>query len=171
MHEADCWDSKGFLVLLKLMLLVMIVTIAGYVSTAGEVQRKYSKSLLLLVVKLLLLVLVTTARRVSAEEMDLETAQTTTTAKLPILKQENGNSFKPAAQTTTNANDTSTLLIPGPITTEEKAQKKNNVKARSMLMMALPNEHLMTFNQYKDAKTLFAAIQTRFSGNEATKKT
>ncbi|GJY88934.1 putative ribonuclease H-like domain-containing protein [Tanacetum coccineum] len=29
----------------------------------------------------------------------------------------------------------------------------------------------MTFNQYKDAKTLFAAIQTRFSGNEATKKT
>ncbi|GJZ09119.1 hypothetical protein Tco_0543402 [Tanacetum coccineum] len=45
---------------------VMIVTTAGYVSTTGEVQRKYSKSLLLLVVKLLLLVLVTTARRVSA---------------------------------------------------------------------------------------------------------
>ncbi|GJV96588.1 hypothetical protein Tco_1548165 [Tanacetum coccineum] len=58
-----------------------------------------------------------------------------------------------------------------PITTEEKAQKKNDVKARSMLLMALPNEHLMTFNQYKDAKTLFAAIQTRFGGNEATKKT
>nr|GFD43245.1 hypothetical protein [Tanacetum cinerariifolium] len=36
---------------------------------------------------------------------------------------------------------------------------------------ALPNEHLMTFNQYKDAKSLFAAIETRFSGNEATKKT
>ncbi|GKC33260.1 ribonuclease H-like domain-containing protein, partial [Tanacetum coccineum] len=29
----------------------------------------------------------------------------------------------------------------------------------------------MTFNQYKDAKTLFAAIQTRFGGNKATKKT
>ncbi|GKC03426.1 hypothetical protein Tco_0995036 [Tanacetum coccineum] len=42
------------------------ITTAGYISTAGEVQRKYSKSLLLLVVKLLLLVLVTTARRVSA---------------------------------------------------------------------------------------------------------
>nr|GFB44413.1 ribonuclease H-like domain-containing protein [Tanacetum cinerariifolium] len=40
-----------------------------------------------------------------------------------------------------------------------------------MLLMALPNEHLMTFNQYKDDKTLFAAIQTRFGGNEATKKT
>ncbi|GJZ67980.1 hypothetical protein Tco_0631220 [Tanacetum coccineum] len=75
---------------------------------------------------------------------------------------ENGNSFKPVAQTITNADGTSTLLIPGPVTIEEKAQKKNDVKARSMLLMALPNEHLMTFNQYKDAKTLFAAIQTRF---------
>nr|GEW54589.1 zinc finger, CCHC-type [Tanacetum cinerariifolium] len=53
----------------------------------------------------------------------------------------------------------------------EKAQKKNDVKERSMLLMALPNKHLMTFNQYKDAKTLFAAIQTTFGGNEATKKT
>nr|GEX65125.1 ribonuclease H-like domain-containing protein [Tanacetum cinerariifolium] len=59
----------------------------------------------------------------------------------------------------------------GPVTTKEKIQKKNDVKARSMLLMALPNEHLLTFNQYKDAKTLFAAIQTRFGGNEATKKT
>ncbi|GJT68693.1 hypothetical protein Tco_1020173 [Tanacetum coccineum] len=84
---------------------------------------------------------------------------------------ENGNSFKPVPQTTTNANGSSTTLIPGPVTTEEKAQKKNDVKARSMLLMALPNEHLMTFNQYKDAQTLFAAIQTRFGGNEATKKT
>nr|GFA20737.1 putative ribonuclease H-like domain-containing protein [Tanacetum cinerariifolium] len=66
---------------------------------------------------------------------------------------------------------TSTTLIPGPVTTEEKAQKKNNVKAKSMLLMALSNEHLLTFNQYKDAKSLFAAIETRFGGNEATKKT
>ncbi|GKA52457.1 hypothetical protein Tco_0745772 [Tanacetum coccineum] len=81
------------------------------------------------------------------------------------------NSFKPTAQTTTNADGTSTTLIPGPVTTEEKVQKKNDVKARSILLMALPNEHLITFNQYKDAKTFFAAIQTRFGGNEATKKT
>nr|GEW45784.1 ribonuclease H-like domain-containing protein [Tanacetum cinerariifolium] len=62
-------------------------------------------------------------------------------------------------------------MLHGPVTTDEKAQKKNDVKARSMLLMALPNEHLMTFNQYKDSKTLFAAIKTRFGGNEATKKT
>nr|GEY01212.1 hypothetical protein [Tanacetum cinerariifolium] len=75
------------------------------------------------------------------------------------------------AQTTTNDVGTSTTHIPGPVTTIEKAQKKNDVKARSMLLMALPNEHLITFNQYKDAKTLFAAIETRFGRNEATKKT
>ncbi|GJV53115.1 putative ribonuclease H-like domain-containing protein [Tanacetum coccineum] len=119
--------------------------------------------------------------------MDLETAQTHTTAKLPILKHgeyemwklrieqyfqvqdyalwdviDNRNSFKPVAQTITNAEGTSNTLVPGPVTTKEKAQKKNDVKARSMLLMTLPNEHLLTFNQYKDAKTLFAAIQTRF---------
>ncbi|GJV82132.1 putative ribonuclease H-like domain-containing protein [Tanacetum coccineum] len=59
----------------------------------------------------------------------------------------------------------------GLITTEEKAQKKNDIKARSMLLMALHNEHQLTFNQYKDAKTLFDAIQIRFGGNDATRKT
>ncbi|GJU30651.1 hypothetical protein Tco_1174240 [Tanacetum coccineum] len=103
--------------------------------------------------------------------MDLETAQITTTAKLPTLKHDNGNSFKPASKTTTNVDGTSTTLIPGPVTIEERVQKKNDMKARSMLLMELPNEHLMTFNQYKDAKTLFTAIQTRFGGNEATKMT
>ncbi|GJY03491.1 putative ribonuclease H-like domain-containing protein [Tanacetum coccineum] len=121
--------------------------------------------------------------------MDLEIAQTTTTAKLLILKQgeydmwrlrivqyfqvqdyalwdviENGNSFKPVPQTTTNADGSSTSLIPGFFTTKEKVQKKNDVKARSILLVALSNKHLMTFNQYKDAQTLFDAIQTRFGG-------
>ncbi|GKB94736.1 putative ribonuclease H-like domain-containing protein [Tanacetum coccineum] len=84
---------------------------------------------------------------------------------------ENGNSFKPTAQTTANADGTSTSMIPGPVTTEEMSQKKNDVKARSMLLMARPNEHQLTFNQYKDAKTLFEAIQTRFGGNDAIRKT
>nr|GEV97354.1 retrovirus-related Pol polyprotein from transposon TNT 1-94 [Tanacetum cinerariifolium] len=72
--------------------------------------------------------------------------------------QNNGNSFNPVAETITDDASTST----GPVTIKKKAKKKNDVKARSMLLMALPNEHLMTFNQYKDAKTLFAAIETRF---------
>ncbi|GJS37247.1 ribonuclease H-like domain-containing protein [Tanacetum coccineum] len=95
--------------------------------------------------------------------MDLETAQTNTTAKLPLLKQEIGKIIQnKSSKNHTNAEGTSTTLIPGPVTADEKIQKKNDVKARSMLLMALINEHLLSFNQYKDAKTLFVAIQTRF---------
>nr|GEY88977.1 ribonuclease H-like domain-containing protein [Tanacetum cinerariifolium] len=71
----------------------------------------------------------------------------------------NGNSFKPLPQTIAKADGTSISTIPGLVTTEEKAQKKNDVKARSMLVVALPNEHLLTFSQYKDVKTLFSVIQ------------
>ncbi|GJS30809.1 putative ribonuclease H-like domain-containing protein [Tanacetum coccineum] len=58
-----------------------------------------------------------------------------------------------------------------PITAEEKIIKKNDVKARSLLLIALPNEHQLTFSQYPDAKLMFAAIETRFGGNASTKKT
>ncbi|GJY69247.1 hypothetical protein Tco_0472229 [Tanacetum coccineum] len=75
-----------------------------------------------------------------------------------------------SAKTTTNVDGTSTTLIPGHVNTKEKVQKKNDMKARSILLMELPNERLMTFNQYKDAKTLFAAIQTRLVVNEANKE-
>ncbi|GKE16246.1 hypothetical protein Tco_1423823 [Tanacetum coccineum] len=37
--------------------------------------------------------------------------------------------------------------------------------------MALPNEHQLKFNSYKDANTLMHAIEIRFGGNAATKKT
>ncbi|GJY17972.1 hypothetical protein Tco_0389463 [Tanacetum coccineum] len=58
-----------------------------------------------------------------------------------------------------------------PVTAKEKTNKKNDVKARNLLLMALPNEHQLTFSQYPDAKSMFAAIETRFRGNAATKKT
>nr|GEX81013.1 putative reverse transcriptase domain-containing protein [Tanacetum cinerariifolium] len=74
----------------------------------------------------------------------------------------NEKSFNLVPRILTNADGTSTLTISGPVTTEEMAHKKNDVKARSMLLMALPNEHLLTFSQYKDAKTLFEAIKARF---------
>ncbi|GKB13040.1 hypothetical protein Tco_0846963 [Tanacetum coccineum] len=38
-----------------------------------------------------------------------------------------------------------------PSTAEEKICKKNVVKARSLLLMALPNEHQLTFNQASKA--------------------
>ncbi|GJT87025.1 retrovirus-related pol polyprotein from transposon TNT 1-94 [Tanacetum coccineum] len=59
-----------------------------------------------------------------------------------------------------------------PITSaEDKAQRRLEVKARSTLMMGIPNEHQLKFNSIKDAKLLLEAIEKRFGGNEATKKT
>ncbi|GJS96953.1 putative ribonuclease H-like domain-containing protein [Tanacetum coccineum] len=64
--------------------------------------------------------------------------------------------------TTINVEGTSTTLVPGPVTTDEKTQKKNDVKARSMILMELQNEHLLTFNQYKDAKLCFRRLTMAF---------
>nr|GEU40152.1 hypothetical protein [Tanacetum cinerariifolium] len=79
---------------------------------------------------------------------------------------ESGNSFVSVSQTTTVKDGAITTTISSPVTAKEKTRKKNDVKARSMLLMALPNEHLMTFTQYKDAKSLFAAIETRFGRSQ-----
>ncbi|GJZ14651.1 ribonuclease H-like domain-containing protein [Tanacetum coccineum] len=56
-------------------------------------------------------------------------------------------------------------------TVEEKAQKRLEVKARSTLMIGIPNEQHLKFNSIKDAKLLLEAIEKRFGGNAATKKT
>ncbi|GJU77125.1 hypothetical protein Tco_1274195 [Tanacetum coccineum] len=59
-----------------------------------------------------------------------------------------------------------------PITTvEEKDQRRLEVKARSTLMMGIPNKHQLKFNSIKDAKKLLEAVKKRFGRNEATKKT
>ncbi|GJS83682.1 hypothetical protein Tco_0750223 [Tanacetum coccineum] len=57
------------------------------------------------------------------------------------------------------------------ITDEEKAQRRLEVKARSTLMMGIPNEPQLKFNSIKDAKKLLEAVEKRFGRNEATKKT
>ncbi|GJW59720.1 hypothetical protein Tco_0109055 [Tanacetum coccineum] len=99
--------------------------------------------------------------------IDLESTQNNALTKLPLLKQgdydtwrliiesyiqlqdyalweiiEDGNSFKLVARTTTNADGTSTSTIPGAVTAEEKIQKKIDLKARSILMMTLPNSEV-----------------------------
>ncbi|GJR67097.1 hypothetical protein Tco_0013162 [Tanacetum coccineum] len=61
--------------------------------------------------------------------------------------------------------------IIAPSTAEEKAQRRLELKARSTLLMGIPNEHQLKFNSIKDAKSLLQAIEKRFGGNAATKKT
>nr|GEY85693.1 retrovirus-related Pol polyprotein from transposon TNT 1-94 [Tanacetum cinerariifolium] len=50
-------------------------------------------------------------------------------------------------------------------------KRKNDVKARTTLLMALPDEHQLRFSKHKTAQELWAAILKTFGGNEATKKT
>ncbi|GKC18143.1 putative ribonuclease H-like domain-containing protein [Tanacetum coccineum] len=83
---------------------------------------------------------------------------------------ENGDSWVPISQTT-EENGITTSKVSTPVTAEEKIKRKNDVKARGLLLMAFPNEHPLTFSQYPDAKSMFASIETRFGGNAATKKT
>nr|GFA10523.1 hypothetical protein [Tanacetum cinerariifolium] len=55
-------------------------------------------------------------------------------------------------------------------TTEDIQKKKNDVKARTTLLLSLPDEHQLTFSKYKTTRELSAAILKTFGGNEATKK-
>nr|GEW86925.1 hypothetical protein [Tanacetum cinerariifolium] len=57
-----------------------------------------------------------------------------------------------------------------PITGEQRLARKNELKARGTLLMALPDKHQLKFNSHKDAKTLMEAIEKRFGGNKETKK-
>ncbi|GJX67075.1 ribonuclease H-like domain-containing protein [Tanacetum coccineum] len=134
-------------------------------------------------------------RNFDLEDIELESTNSGPNAKLPILKLreyemwairikqyfqiqnyvlweviENGDSWVSVSQTTKENRITVTKMST-PVTVEEKTKKKNDVKARGLLLMALPNEHQLTFSQYPDAKSMFAAIETRFRGNAATKKT
>nr|GEY27409.1 putative ribonuclease H-like domain-containing protein [Tanacetum cinerariifolium] len=53
---------------------------------------------------------------------------------------------------------------------EQKLARRNELKARGTLLMALPDKHQLKFNSHKDAKTLMEAIDKRFRGNTETKK-
>nr|GFC53802.1 hypothetical protein [Tanacetum cinerariifolium] len=57
------------------------------------------------------------------------------------------------------------------ITTKDMQKRRNDVKARTTLLLALPDEHQLRFSRYETAKELWEAILKTFSGNEATKKT
>nr|GEW20672.1 hypothetical protein [Tanacetum cinerariifolium] len=50
-------------------------------------------------------------------------------------------------------------------------KRRNDVKARTTLLLALPDEHQLRFSKYKTAQELWAAILKTFGGNKATKKT
>nr|GEU35355.1 hypothetical protein [Tanacetum cinerariifolium] len=57
-----------------------------------------------------------------------------------------------------------------PTSVEEKLDKKNEMKARGTLLMALPNKDQLKFHSYEDSKLLMEAIKKRYGGNKESKK-
>ncbi|GJR02539.1 ribonuclease H-like domain-containing protein [Tanacetum coccineum] len=57
-----------------------------------------------------------------------------------------------------------------PISTAEIHAVENERKARTILLMAIPKEHLRRFHGMDDAKEIREAIRTRFGGNANSKK-
>ncbi|GJW41403.1 hypothetical protein Tco_0067248 [Tanacetum coccineum] len=123
-------------------------------------------------------------------ESQSETTQTVSTLKLLVLKTGeydlwsmrmeqhltftdhalwevivNGDSVSPVASASTGAEGP----IP-PKTAEQKLARKNELKAKITLMLAIPDEHLLKFHAFKDAKSLWEAIKNRFRGNKESKK-
>ncbi|GKC87659.1 hypothetical protein Tco_1148308 [Tanacetum coccineum] len=56
------------------------------------------------------------------------------------------------------------------ILNEEKQDRRNEMKARETLLMALPNKDQLKFHSYKDAKLLMEAIEKRYGGKKESKK-
>nr|GFC18195.1 hypothetical protein [Tanacetum cinerariifolium] len=53
------------------------------------------------------------------------------------------------------------------VTTEDMQKRRNDVKARTTLLLALSDEHQLRFSKYKTAQELWGAILKTFGGNEA----
>ncbi|GJW51268.1 ribonuclease H-like domain-containing protein [Tanacetum coccineum] len=57
-----------------------------------------------------------------------------------------------------------------PNTTEEILARERERKARTTLLMALPENHLAKFHKMTDAREMWEAIKSRFGGNDESKK-
>ncbi|GJR14896.1 ribonuclease H-like domain-containing protein [Tanacetum coccineum] len=57
-----------------------------------------------------------------------------------------------------------------PISVEEKQERRNEMKARATMLMALPNKDQLKLHTYQDAKLLIEAIEKRYGGNKESKK-
>ncbi|GJZ93031.1 hypothetical protein Tco_0665096 [Tanacetum coccineum] len=78
---------------------------------------------------------------------------------------QNGNSKKRV----TKGKDGVYRVLP-PTTQEEQFADEKERKARTLLLMAVPKDHLRHFHGMDDAKEIWAAIKTRFGGNANSKK-
>ncbi|GJR10465.1 hypothetical protein Tco_0793117 [Tanacetum coccineum] len=120
----------------------------------------------------------------------VESPQMVSTIKLPILKKGEYTLWSMRMEQYLTNTDYSLWQVilnsDGPIqvTTDEKGvetkvppktaqallQRQRERKAKSMLLLAIPDEYQLRFHGIKDAKSLWAAIKSRFGGNVESKK-
>ncbi|GJR79956.1 putative ribonuclease H-like domain-containing protein [Tanacetum coccineum] len=126
----------------------------------------------------------------SSQTPTQQTPHTVSTIKLPILKKgeydiwamkmehylahtdypiweviQNGNGH---VSITTDTQGQIKVLPPR--TAEEILARERERKARTTLLMALPEDHLAKFHKMTDAKEMWDAIKSRFGGNDESKK-
>ncbi|GKA29438.1 hypothetical protein Tco_0715683, partial [Tanacetum coccineum] len=120
-------------------------------------------------------------------ESQSETTQTVSALKLPVLKTGDYDLWSMRMEQYLTHTDyalwevivngdapaVASTSAEGPIppkTAKQKLARKNELKAKSTLLLAIPDEHLLKFHRIKDAKTLWEAIKTMFGGNKESKK-
>ncbi|GJY52816.1 hypothetical protein Tco_0444480, partial [Tanacetum coccineum] len=62
------------------------------------------------------------------------------------------------------------VRILSPVTTTEIQAVEKERKAKNILLMAIPKEHMRRFHGMDDVKEIWEAIRTRFGGNANSKK-
>ncbi|GJU15566.1 hypothetical protein Tco_1143532 [Tanacetum coccineum] len=118
-------------------------------------------------------------------ESQSETTQTVSALKLPILKTGDYDLWSMRMEQYLTHTDyalwevivngdapaVASASAEGPIppkTTEQKLTSKNELKAKSTSLLAIPDEHLLKFHGIKDAKTLWETIKARSEGLDKT---
>ncbi|GJU53879.1 hypothetical protein Tco_1227593 [Tanacetum coccineum] len=69
-----------------------------------------------------------------------------------------------------STNTNGLIKVLPPKTVEELLARERERKARTTLLMALPEDHLAKFHKITNAKEMFKAIKSRFGGNNESKK-
>ncbi|GJZ25602.1 hypothetical protein Tco_0569855, partial [Tanacetum coccineum] len=69
-----------------------------------------------------------------------------------------------------STNTNGVIKVLPPKTAEEILARERERKARTTLLMALPEDHLAKFHKMTDAKEMWEAIKSRFGGNVESNK-
>ncbi|GKF70114.1 hypothetical protein Tco_0203171, partial [Tanacetum coccineum] len=61
-------------------------------------------------------------------------------------------------------------IVHPPVSLDEHVAVQKENKVRTLLLQALPEDHMPDFHYYDDARDIWMAVKARFGGNEESKK-